>query len=960
MRKLIFIALLCIIFKITGRAQQNQPPLVLGGISISAGTHLKQSPYAITSTEEVAYTANVTYMAGNKIQLLPGFQVSELTNTGKFLGKIQLSDYEIVSMNNTWSFPKYNKMELGIKLPASIQDQINTFFTSNGITGLNPYDPDKLRIKFFFTINGTTYQRNAFYFRDFIVNNNYWNEVSTAYPHRVRFAPPQTGNGTFSFEVWINGVLQSTGNYGNTGTFTVTPSNNHGHLTTANNLNTRKFFFEDGTPFFGIGQNMWAGGDTANGCLHTWGDCVCPATYIKLRNWMSNLANNGGNFTRLRIDKNQFPVMWPNQQLQVGDPPPDPDLSKYLYSYDNNQKHMWELDKTFDLMEARDVHAILCLLEDQDYKIHSAYVCPQNADQWALNPFSAVLGQGYANCKSFFSGNSTNPAPAIFKKYLDYVVARWGYSTSLAGWEMINETYNICDMATGFHPNPNNSCLEMDGTYQPYVTDAAFRTDVDNWTCNMKSYLGQQYPSHPTTTGVTDIWGGDIQDHRLSCLDFWTNNEYSNFSTINDMHYFLRDWNRFNTVFKYFGYNKPFVFGELGMPDNTNHIDSYNDRTFHNTNWITAVSGSLGTGLYWNDMDQYGHVDHRANFKALRAFSDAIDWTVLWQPYRRDDQDQFGGFVVNGKSVYTFNSATPDGQRAIAYALNASSNWTIDNPSSYIVRQNTDDLSYWQLLQAQGVDINNVGYYDIDPSQSGAYGYNPPVVIKGMWTPSGSTPYTVDKYKTYGNGGLLSSSTQYAIGNSTQLLFYEDMPAYIGPAGYPDYAYFVHPFGTFRSSDTLDFTNKDTVNLDPYFISAKEDYSFTYDWGNGTMTNDSIAHVHYSNPGTYTVTLTVHDNKADTTATYTQVVKVADAVTEMNDASITLYPNPATNNCFIKYDADIFNAPNIEIYDQLGKMVLKMALNQTSGVNISSLKSGMYYLKFFGKDYQKVCKLIKQ
>jgi hypothetical protein len=42
------------------------------------------------------------------------------------------------------------------------------------------------------------------------------------------------------------------------------------------------------------------------------------------------MADNGGNFTRLRIERFQFPVMWANQQYLQNDPPADNDLSKYL------------------------------------------------------------------------------------------------------------------------------------------------------------------------------------------------------------------------------------------------------------------------------------------------------------------------------------------------------------------------------------------------------------------------------------------------------------------------------------------------------------------------------------------------------------------------------------------------------------------------------------------------------
>lgn len=915
------------------------PNFVAPGFTGFPGTPTTFVGSTICTDMKTHPAAEVNLKASQEIIINPesAFPIINNTNSHNFHAYIDEQALDIADMIGNWNPSKYHKMEIGVKMPTYLQGLIEDFLIDNQ-NGLNPYDPDILRLECDFTTNsGTTYTRNGFYYKDFLVNDNLWNEETTDYKFRIRFAPPQVGTYQFKIKVMVYNVEYT--NF--TGTFNVTNSNSHGHLTTTNTNNTRKFFFEDGTPFFGIGQNLWAGGDgSAAHCVSS--GCVSPATYDNLRIWINQLADNGGNFTRLRIDGSQFPVMWPNHQYQDVDLPPDADLSIYLHNYDNNQKHMWELDKTFDLMEEKEIYAILSLLQDQEYKIHSDYGSPPSTDQWALNPFSAILGQGFSNCKSFF--NDVN-SKLIFKKYLDYVIARWGYSTSLGGWMMINETINVADMATSFDGGGN-----ITSKVGPYSNDLVFRNQVDQWICQMKSYMEPQYPWHPTTTGFTgyDVVNDKYIGRNIPCLNFWSQNDYTayNDDEIPNI-YFLRDWARFQEVKGYFDDNKPFIWGELGMPDNSEEIDRYNDRTFHNANWISVMSGAIGTGMYWNDMDQSGGVNHRVNFNAIKTFADAVDWSQQWIPVSQQWDERFGTTGTNGNKIYTFQSVTPDVKNSIVFSLNNSSHWANDPPSSF-----AGVTTYSTLLQRQGITANQA-VYDIDPSYSSG---NPKVtiLIQGI-----HSPYFVDTYKTYGNGGLLMSFLTFS--NLFKLSFEQDMTFAINPFnGFPDYAYIVRPYPVFRTMDTLLFNSSDTVTIAPDFINHKQNYNFLYDWGNGVTSNDTIANVYYNQAGTYTITLTVNDLKNDTSAIYKQVVKINSTEEIINESQIILYPNPANNTCFIKYNTDVFTHPTIEVYDQLGKLVLKQVLDGDNQINLSALNSGMYHIKFFGNNYQKNCKLVKE
>lgn len=75
------------------------------------------------------------------------------------------------------------------------------------------------------------------------------------------------------------------------------------------------------------------------------------------------------------------------------------------------------------------------------------------------------------------------------------------------------------------------------------------------------------------------------------------------------------------------------------------------------------------------------------------------------------------------------------------------------------------------------------------------------------------------------------------------------------------------------------------------------------------------------------------------------------------DALFSLSPNPASDIVNIKLPNDI--ETRIEIYDVLGKRVFIRKINGSMDLNINSLKSGLYIVKFIQKDRTVSKKLIK-
>ena len=117
---------------------------------------------------------------------------------------------------------------------------------------------------------------------------------------------------------------------------------------------------------------------------------------------------------------------------------------------------------------------------------------------WPVNPYCITNGGPCVNPNAFFT-NST--ARTLFQKRLRYLVARYGYSQNLLGWEFCNEIDN----------------------------DYAFlsSTDVANWHSLMGDWFRANDPfGHLRTTSLTsasshpEIWN-------LSQMDFCSEHAYT-------------------------------------------------------------------------------------------------------------------------------------------------------------------------------------------------------------------------------------------------------------------------------------------------------------------------------------------------------------------------------------------------------------------------------------------------
>lgn len=632
-------------------AQNN---VTVEGITHSSGTHQYCAPNNLTSPNnpnnpvEINNTADVEYVAGNRIHLKPGFHAGNFSQGGRFRARISPVGIKILDPSNG-IVGKYNKIELGVRLPDNIKQAVDDFL--GGGSGTNPYDPDQLSVEATFSstfdIFGgpIPYEKTiyGFYYRDYERNVPGWNEQFTPYHWRVRYAPPFEGDWAVEVKVFWNGNEVSGLDCFET-TFECVPSNNPGYLKVDD---TKRYLeFTNGDPFFAIGMNI------------AWptGTCVdfpdLSGEFKEHFDFITALADANGNTVRLIPRATGHSIEW-----------------ETLGNYDNRQNVAWEMDQIFEFAESNDLYIIFDLENHTEFVIQNPSGCPTT---WSINPYNTQLLNTPNDVKPFF----TNPtAKEFFKKKLRYIVARWGYSSHLAAWELFSEVSQVGIKLIGVDQNGNPI---YGGT--PYSNDAAFRDDVEAWHNEMAGFisttLGDQqhlistsYAGFPSTPDATFF---------SNQIDFTSYHTYQPERNANVSGRFsLTD--AFTNIF-----DKPFIFGEMGAL-NTSLIDNCHPVTFHNAIWSTSFMGGFGCGLNWWWDNAIINNGYQSNFTALAAFMQGIDfeshnyWPQRYptNPSATDDSNPI-------LEAFTLKSA--DKQRAIGWVHNRTNYWgNLGNPNCYFV-----------------------------------------------------------------------------------------------------------------------------------------------------------------------------------------------------------------------------------------------------------------------------------
>ncbi|HTI68849.1 MAG TPA: hypothetical protein VMF06_02705 [Candidatus Limnocylindria bacterium] len=397
----------------------------------------------------------------------------------------------------------------------------------------NPFDPEQISVDAIVTTpSGAQKTIPCFWYQSYSRSLSGGNENLTklgAAEWRGRFTSLEVGGHKISVQVRTNGVLfgsitnalpiagPSAGQPSPSGFVRVASSNQY-------------FETDDGQPLPLIGANIcWPGG---------------RGTY-DYDDWFKDLSAHGGNFARLWMCPWAFGI-----EAEPGT------LTKYRLD------RAWQLDYVFDLAGKYGIKLMLCL----DY--HGMYAVTPDAifgggDNWKNNPYNSALGGPTSSANGYFTNAQ---AHVIYEKRLRYLIARYGSSTSLLAWELLNEIDNV------------------------YATLNA--TDVASWHAYESKWIKANDPyNHLVTTSLTgnsdraEIWN-------IRTLDFSQYHSYGEPTPAARLTAVTTDQRR--------RYGKPSLVGEFGI--NAAGWSKPSDpylRGLRQALWGGALGGTSGTAMSW-------------------------------------------------------------------------------------------------------------------------------------------------------------------------------------------------------------------------------------------------------------------------------------------------------------------------------------------------------------------------
>ena len=429
--------------------------------------------------------------------------------------------------------------------------------------GADPNDPEQVSVVGVFEHEaGKRFRVPGFGFRDYryAIDPATREERLTAAGEselRVRFAPPLPGRYTWRIEVALHGEPKPE----QSGQFVATPPTGKGPLRRAEGR--RYLQTASGEGVFLIGQNV------------AWSTEAAPLD--DLLRYVREMAASGQNCLRL------WHCTWclGFEHEETG-------------RYD--LERAWKLDRLLEECERRGVYVVLCLDNAHDIKDRKS-------------PYWKGLGRerpGITKPTEFFTSEHARRA---FRNRIRYAVARWGYSSAIAAWELCNEIeYAVLGP------------LELNSE----VRDRYFRPWLDEMAAHTRKWDAH---GHLITASlaVDRLWDGL---YRMPWLD------------VAQHHCYLNSWDTDSAakVLRNLGYiadaGKPYLLGEFGGAEagvygaKENVVNKTDERGvhLHNALWASALSGACGTPLNWwwdsyiRANQLYGH------YAALAAFLRGTPW----------------------------------------------------------------------------------------------------------------------------------------------------------------------------------------------------------------------------------------------------------------------------------------------------------------------------------------------
>lgn len=369
----------------------------------------------IRADEEIHITGNQEFHAG---AFSPGGQLH--------LQIFPYRDLDVIVVNypNFENILRYEKFELGVKLPVGVQTKVDNYINELPMLPanlLNPFRDDQLRVTAFFKHipSGTTKSIEGFYYRDMQRNvvSKQWDYQPTPYPFRVRFAPPLNGQWECNILIIVNGVqVEESGTF----TFNVVESGNPGFVSKHPNGKNLQL---GGQVIYPIGQALpWPVGE--------WNAPQNLEPWLAYHDMVDQYLSTGNKYVRMLFHPESNDIEF-----------------EKLNNYYDRLDYAWEMDKVIEKLEDNDAYVQLCMMMHGNYMNVADY----DITRWDFSNVNrnAPFTDQYQSCYKTELGLTdatqmfTNPqAQYHLKQRMRYLISRYGYSTCVSVMDMGSEMYH--------------------------------------------------------------------------------------------------------------------------------------------------------------------------------------------------------------------------------------------------------------------------------------------------------------------------------------------------------------------------------------------------------------------------------------------------------------------------------------------------------------------------------------
>lgn len=499
----------------------------------------------------------------------------------------------------------YEKAEYGVKisLPADV----------------NPYDSEQVSVSAYIeSPDGKSYSVPMFYYLQYqrrLVGSREELYACGDEQFRFRFTPRAQGEYKFYIKVVQNGVVTRFPSEGHK-TFYARGSSKDGFLRVA--ADNRHLQFDNGASFVGIGNNFcgweWAGVDNMGGTFD----------YDR---WFGNLAANGANMTQFDFSEgDQLEWTKAEGELEWSD-----EYNGLAYF---NQKTAFKADYKAELCDRLGLYYRLTLFHWEDFDTETDSFPDWG---WMRNPYNVVNGGPTKNVADFFVNEQSK---RYVKNFLRYVVARYGYSSSLMMYELFNEV-DAPDMSWGVGENYDIN-----------------RSKIAAWHQEMAAYIKSIDPyGHMVTTSCAGSANGG-EFWAIDDIDVTTFHRYTMYNGGgNEMPYETVKALSKIISRRLANCNKPVVAGEFALSPGGDVQREYDKQgvVFHNSLYAALFSGSFGTAMSWNwgsYVDEYELYSHYRGVNLLFANENLCEATYFdnLNTPRQAGGLWYMGLFANGKT----------------------------------------------------------------------------------------------------------------------------------------------------------------------------------------------------------------------------------------------------------------------------------------------------------------------